>query len=249
VSQHQITCVHKDGTAGVITELKSWTPVVQWADGAERSSNFSDLKQVVYRSCEIGQGMSAYAPIVFSHSTFDGAPDSKTQGRCGYCERFSELTDAIDEMIELHDLYLIVEPRCGLDFEGDLRQLPKLDREYAKPCPCGQSDLRVWHNHGGMVACASCGRRGLFVSGMNYQREEEHAILVWNRDVEDVAVSKESSDERTLIDIAIEHFTEYRNQSKAAVLTAVNSTQEIIHREREITLDGCIAFLKGLQKA
>lgn len=163
MSQHQITCVHKDGTVGIVTEFKSWTPVVQWADGAEPSSNFSDLKQVVYRSCEISQGMSAYAPIVFSHATFDGAPDSGTRGRCGYCERFGELMSAIDEMIELYDL----EPET----------------------------------------------------------------------------------ERTLIDVAIDHFTEYRDQTKAAVLTAVNSTQEIIHREREITLDGCIAFLKGLQKA
>lgn len=249
MSQHQITCVHKDGTSGIVTEFKSWTPVVQWADGAERSSNFSDLKQVVYRSCDISQGMSAYAPIVFSHSTFDGAIDSKTQGRCGHCERFSELTDAIDEMIELHDLYLIVEPRCGLDFEGDLRTLWKLENRYAKPCLCGQSDLRVWHNHGAMVACASCGRRGEFVLGTNYQQEEQFAIFRWNREVEDQPVAVETKTERTPIDIAIDHFTEYRDQSKAAVLTAVSSTQEIIHREREITLDGCIAFLKGLKKA
>lgn len=249
MSQHQITCVHKDGTSGIVTEFKSWTPVVQWSDGAERSSKFADLKRVVYRGCEIDQGMSAFAPIVFSHSTFDGAPDSGTQGRCGHCDRFSELTDAIDEMIELHDLYLIVEPRCGLDFEGDLRLLPNLDHRFLKPCPCGQSDLRVWHNHGAMVACASCGQRGDFIPGTNFQQEEEHAIFQWNRQVESQPVAVDEKQERTLIDVAICHFTEYRDQSKAAVLTSVSSTQEIIHQERVTTLDGCISFLKGLQKS
>lgn len=59
----------------------------------------------------------------------------------------------------------------------------------AYACPCGSPSLYIVHAMGAQVSCPRCGRRGPFVSGNNYQKEEAAAIRAWNEDV--AAAAKE----------------------------------------------------------
>jgi hypothetical protein len=107
MTTHKITMQDVAGRKGTVEQIGPKMANI-WFEGSDSVQVVTHGELLgmkpVYRRWEIMPGNSRFAPIAFSHESFDGAEDSPTRSLCGYCDSLSEVIGCIEEHIELFDL-------------------------------------------------------------------------------------------------------------------------------------------------